>query len=423
VPPTDKELEDLRRLYPLRTLGLCGGVKVKMGATPSKEFRATSWQPENVGMKTPLFSVQTTQCAAPEPPPLPPPGAVPPPPPQQEPKKTAAPPPPPPTASDANTEAPPPPPSATDSIAEAAAAVGSIPNPGPYEHASSDARRLIMLDTHDGFRCDINKQLSPYMAVVHSFWLGTTMIPDGRTKTYSFLTQVADETGLLMARVDPERGSVDGRIHRALLGGAVMAKVQLGVSAEGQSDQILADVDFGGETWTGNVKYGSMGGGLVYGMNYFQSMTPNLAIGGEGMYVAFNQNLVSNYTVRYSKAAMHAEEEKVSMDTPSTLVANFNTGQGLLTLNYKRVITPNRVAIGAQLECSPMSLGSQVVVGAEFKLTRSRMQVCVDGTGKIQSTLESKLGAAPGSPSLNFSAEVDHASDVMRFGYGLNIEG
>lgn len=392
-----------------------------MGATPSKESRSkSSWQPENFGMQTPLFSIERTQCAAPAPPPLPPPGAVPPPPPQQEPKSA---PPPPPASSDATKEAPPPPAAPSDSIARAAAAVGSIPNPGPFEQASSDARRLVMLDTHDGFRCDINKQLSPYMAVVHSFWLGTSMIPDGRSKTYSFLAQVADESGLLMARVDPERGSVDGRIHRALLGGAVMAKLQLGVSAEGQSDQILADIDFGGQTWTGNVKYGSMGGGLVYGMNYFQSMTPNLAIGGEGMYVAANQNLVSQYTVRYSKAAMHAEEEKVSMYTPSTLVANYNAAQGV-TLNYKRVITPNRVTVGAELQCAlPSSLESQVSVGAEFKFTRSKMQVCIDGTGKIQSTLESKLGAAPGSPSLNFSAELDHGKETMRFGYGLNIEG
>jgi mitochondrial import receptor subunit TOM40 len=386
-----------------------------MGTTTSKES-GSSWQAPNYGMQSPIFSlVQRTQCDSLAPPPLPPPGATPPPPPPDE-KKAA------PSSSTTSKEAPPPPPP-SDSIAEAAAAAGSsIPNPGPYEQASQEARRLVMLDTHDGFRCDINKQLSPYMAVVHSFWLGTSMIPDKRNKTYSFLTQVADETGMLMARVDPERGSVDGRIHRALLGGAVMVKLQLNVSADGQSDQVLADVDFGGMSWTSNLKYGSMGGGLMYGMNYFQTVTPNLAAGGEGMYMAANQILLSNYTLKYSMPAMNSETETKSMDTPSLIVANYNSAQGgTLTLNYKRVVTPNRVSLGAELQCSPVTLDSQVAVGAEFKLTRSKMAVVVDGSGKIQSTLETKLGMGQG-PTLNFSAEVDHAKDMMRFGYGLTID-
>jgi mitochondrial import receptor subunit TOM40 len=49
------------------------------------------------------------------------------------------------------------------------------------------------------------------------------------------------------------------------------------------------------------------------------------------------------------------------------------------------------------------------------------MNVCVDGTGRVQSVLEAKLGREPGSPSLNFAAELDHGKGLMRFGYGLNI--
>lgn len=319
----------------------------------------------------------------------------------------------------------------------------AVTNPGPYEQAAMDAKRLVTLDTYDGARVDISKQLSPYMAAVHSFWMGTSMLPDGRNKTYSFVAQVADESGLLMARVDPERGSVDGRVHRALLGGLAMGKLQIGVSAEGQNDQLLADLDFGGQTWTGNLKYGSMGGGIVFGLNYLQSVTPKLAMGGEGMYVAANGSLLSNYMVKYTMAAKSGDDDDdndklgdsiakaaeaagKSIDDKagsSTMYANYNTGQGMLALNYKRNVTPNRVTLGAELQCSPASLESQVLVGAEFKLQRSKVQLCVDGTGRIQSTLEAKLGIAPGSPSLNFSAEVDHGKDVMRFGYGINIEG
>jgi hypothetical protein len=56
-----------------------------------------------------------------------------------------------------------------DSIAQAAAAASAFINPGPYEQAPQELKRLVMLDTHDGFRCDINKQLSPYMAVGKKF--------------------------------------------------------------------------------------------------------------------------------------------------------------------------------------------------------------------------------------------------------------
>ena len=334
--------------------------------------------------------------------------------------------------------------SSSSSIAQAAAAVSSsLPNPGPLEHASLDAKRLVALDTHDGVRVDINKQLSPYMPVVHSFWLGTGMLPDGRNNTYTFLAQVADESGLMMARVDPGRGSVDGRIHRAVLGGLANLKLQVGVSTEGQGDQVLGEADFGGMTWTGNLKYGSMGGGIVFGANYFQSITPKLAVGTEGMYIAANQNLLSNYTVKYTTEARASVDSDDGEDTSSvlglsspsrhgdgagsgassTIIGNYNAAQGMLSLNYKRVVNPDRVTLGAELQCSPASLESQVLVGAEFNLTRSKVNVFVDGTGRVQSVLEAKLGMAPGSPSLSFAAEVDHGKDTMRFGYGLNIGG
>lgn len=361
----------------------------------------------------PLFYASRTQCDAP---PLPPPPA--------------------PLPSDGSSkEAPPPPPSPEedDSIAQAAKSASAYSNPGFLEQVNQDSKRLVTLDTFDGFRCDISKQMSPFMVVIHNFWLGTSMMPD-RKNSYAFVCQVADESGLFMARVDPERRSVDGRVHRALLGGLAMGKLTLGATAEGQADQALMELDVGAETWTANLKYGSMGGGTVYGCNYFQSITPRLALGGEGMYVAANNTAISNYTLKYTMPAKTGEEELLKSDSSSkpedlseggssTFWANFNTMQQALGLSYRRVVTPNRVTLGAQLECSLATLESQVQVAAEFRLMRSKMQFCIDGTGKIQSTLETKLGMTPGSPSLNFSAEVDHAQEDLKFGYGLNFEG
>lgn len=292
---------------------------------------------------------------------------------------------------------------------------------------------VVTLDAHDGLRCDISKQLSPYFAVVHSFWLGTGMLPDGRNKTYSFVAQVADENGLLMARVDPEKGTVDGRIHAALPLG--MFKLQLGLSGDrvseqkpdaGQNDQALAELDFGAQTWTANLKYGSMGGGPMFGCNYFQTITRKLALGGEGMYIGTNNSLLSSYTIKYTHDDLTSEPVSSSNSSPpkngtAVTVANYNTAQSLLSVNYKRIVTPNRVTLAAELQCSPQTLDSQVLLGAEIKLNRSKVHIAVDGTGKIQSVVEAKLGMAPGSPTLSFTSEVDHGKDSMRFGYGLNI--
>jgi mitochondrial import receptor subunit TOM40 len=346
---------------------------------------------------------------------------------------SSAPPPPPPPGSDPSSQSLPldSPSSNEDAIAKAAATASAYSPPGPYEQASNDAKRLVMLDTHDGFRCDINKQLSPYMAVVHSFWLGTSMLPDGRNRTYTWLTQVADESSFYMARVDPDRQSVDGRIHKALLGGLIQTKLQIGVSPEGQSDQMLAEADLNGMTWSANVKYGSVAGGLMYGCNYYQAITPKFSMGGEGLYIGVNNALAASYVLKYSIPAVGDEPLSKRPGPPgmpapeapsSTIVASFNPNQGL-TLNYKRVVSPQRVTLGAELNANPMSLESTVVLGAEFAWSRSKLGVTLDGTGKMQSVLETKLGKEPGQPKLSLCAELDHMKDEMRFGYGLSIDG
>lgn len=348
----------------------------------------------------------------------------------------SAPPPPPPPGADPSSQSLPIDPSSSggsddDAIARAAATASAYSPPGPYEQASNDAKRLVMLDTHDGFRCDINKQLSPYMAVVHSFWLGTSMIPDGRNKTYTWLAQVADESSLYMARVDPGRQSVDGRIHKALLGGLVMTKLQVGVSPEGQGDQMLAEADINGMTWSANVKYGSVAGGPMYGCNYYQAITPKLSMGGEGLYIGVNNALAASYVLKYSIPAVGDEPPSKKAGPPgmpgpeppsSTMVASFNPNQGI-TLNYKRVVTPQRVTLGAELSANPMTLESTVVLGAEFAWSRSKLGVTLDGNGKMQSLLEARLGKEPGQPKLSLCAELDHMKDEMRFGYGLSIDG
>ena len=266
------------------------------------------------------------------------------------------------------------------------------------------------------------------------------MLPDGRKRTYTWLAQVADESSMVFARIDPSQSSVDGRIHKSLLGGMAVAKLQLGLSAEGQADQCLVDVDLNGMSWSGNLKYGTMGGGPVYGCAFHQGITSRWSMGGEGMYVAANGNMMSNYLMKYSFNASgeggnkNNDTNSGSSDTPappsappsSTVCVQFapsGPSPMPLTLNYKRIVTPKRVTLGAELSCDPMTLQSHCALGAEFKFHRSKLQVVVDGNAKMQSVFETSLGKEPGQPRLSLTAELDHMKDEMKFGYGLAIDG
>jgi mitochondrial import receptor subunit TOM40 len=336
---------------------------------------------------------------------------------------------------------------AEDSIARAASQASAYSNPGPYEQASMETKRLLQLDTFDGFRCDINKQVSPFMVAVHNFHLGTTTHAPPASNpqapppnsTYHFVTQVADEGGVFMTRVDFQRQGFDGRFQRMF--GPGMVKFQGGVTAagDGQTDQLLMEYDTGGMTWTANAKYGSMGGGLLYGMNYLQAVTPQLIVGAEGMFLSANNALLSNYTAKYTFQAPHTDASDLvgTKATPpagppgapsppkagaSTICLNYHSGQQALTVGYQRVVTPQRVTVGAELQCSPFTLDSQILVGAEFQLLRSKLNVVADGEGRLQSLLETRLGRAPNAPRLTFSADMDHAKSQMKFGYGLTVD-
>jgi mitochondrial import receptor subunit TOM40 len=175
-------------------------------------------------------------------------------------------------------------------------------------------------------------------------------------------------------------------------------------------------------------------------MNYMQAVTPKLALGGEGMYIAANQNMLSAYTAKYNWTARTDDDEAdISVAAvpkaagppgapapevagASTLIATYNTAQAGACLNYKRVVTPNRLTLGAELTFSPITLDSQFVAAAEFKWQRSKLNLAIDGGGRIQSLLEAKYGMGPGSPTLMFSADMDHLKDEMKFGCGITID-
>jgi len=142
-----------------------------------------------------------------------------------------------------------------------------------------------------------------------------------------------------------------------------------------------------------------------------QSLTPSLVVGGEGTYIGSQQATSNQFGIRYSP---------VKSDWTGCL--SYMGSQNLVFVNYKKIVTPGRVSLGSELMFEPSSKDSNVTLGAEFNLTQSKIATCVDGKGKVQSTLSTQLGKG-GALNLLFSAEVDWPQDAFKFGYGVQIGG
>uniref|UniRef100_A0A6U5EBE6 Uncharacterized protein n=1 Tax=Corethron hystrix TaxID=216773 RepID=A0A6U5EBE6_9STRA len=328
-------------------------------------------------------------------------------------------------ASEIKKDAPPPPPTA-EGLRSSTSNAQQYANPGTYENFSSELRRVLSPDVHDGCRFDITKPLTPLFTAVHSFWLGTSMLPDGSNSNYAYVAQLHDEAGLLMCRLDPVNRSVDGRIIRvhnfsegegsALTG---TAKAQLNVSPSGQSDQLVADYELNGPTYTLAGKYGSMGGGNVAGVSYLQAVTPSLVLGGEAMYIAANGSLLGSYSARYA-GTIKSDSLPATGIPPSqyTVYGQFHPAQGMLTAAYRRAVTPGRVVIGTELSINPGTLEATVTTGMEVTLRQGRVNCAADGTGKFQTVVETTV--MPGT-KLSLCGEADHGKGAFRFGYGFSV--
>mmetsp|Transcript_9086 Transcript_9086/g.18171 ORF Transcript_9086/g.18171 Transcript_9086/m.18171 type:complete len:339 (+) Transcript_9086:138-1154(+) len=338
------------------------------------------------------MGAKLSRCdAPPAPPPLPSTNSPPPPPPDADEKGEAA--------AEKN-----------DSISEAISSVSAYSNPGPWEAFNSECKRVVFLDTFDGAKVDLSKQLSPFLLINHNWMLGTTAVPDPMKNFYSFTTQVmVDEQTAVIGRIDAG-GTVEARVHRGWLQSEdlqVATKVVAVATPEfNENNQMVMDVDVGGRTWSGQVKMGSLHGGNILGLSYVQSITPSLTIGGDALHLGSQGASIGSYGVRY------AGTDWIGCGQWSGL-------QQAMMINYKRTVTPNRVTLGAELQIAP-TFDTAVSFGGEFNLKQSKFSTVVDGGGGIKSVLEARLGPAA---TLVFSGEVDHGKDVYKFGYGLTIGG
>lgn len=276
-----------------------------------------------------------------------------------------------------------------------------LTNPGLYEHAQNEVKRVLSPDIFDGCRFELHKPFGNAFAVSHTMWLGSHMIPGG---FYQFGANAIlgdnaqDPPTLLISRISPD-GRLDARWHQKL-SDKVSMRMQSQLSNDPNASQVVCDFDYRSDDFNGNVK---LSNGPLLGVSYIQSITNQLAMGGEGYYHAQHNKSILSYCSRYSTDGW-------------TGIATYGS-IGTLQLHYLRKLS-DRTRLATEFVYNSTSGESSANVGAEFTLRQSRFLTNIDHTGKISSTLESKI-----TPMVTFllSAEAVQSQNEFKFGYGLQI--
>jgi len=273
-----------------------------------------------------------------------------------------------------------------------------LPNPGSLEQLKKEAQGIMSPDVFDGARFEFNKTLSPKFALNHNVFLGSASMPP----SYEFGANFGDERVLLASRIDMA-GRLNGRVN-GQFGENMFARLQAQATPEapGQLSSLKLDLDYKGSAFCSGLTY--MGGGLLGG-NHMQSLTKNLALGGEGFYHTQKQV--------YGGAAA----ARCVWGPKAENVATAKTGSfGNIELSYSRKVS-EKVGLATELQYYHNQFCT-FGLGYEFRLRQATFKGLVQSDSTCSAVLEERV-----NPNINLmlSGQLNHKKKDYKFGFGLTI--
>lgn len=272
-----------------------------------------------------------------------------------------------------------------------------LPNPGGYEEMGQDSAMILRANLIEGLSFNMSMPASQHLAVGPSFDLGAKDRPGVFAATANYFSNDL----VCMTRMTPADGRINGRIfynHTPKLTSKFNGDVGLDI----MSSKGSYDLDYRGEDFCSTAKIANGG---IYAVSYLQSVTPWLALGGEGFYQS--KSGFSAVTV----AGKYAHGN----DTATISVASF----GPIIASFVHRLNP-RVAFASELFVDGRTRDSHISAGYRFDLRTSSITGLIDSSGRVAATVEEKIN--PGL-SLILSGELDHQREDYKFGFGVNIGG
>ena len=278
-----------------------------------------------------------------------------------------------------------------------------LPCPVKYEEMQREVMMSLKTDLFEGARFDYNKQLNQKFFLSHGFFLGNVEVPaqGGQiikipTSTYEFGANVVDQNYMLVGRILTD-GRVSGRLKYDM---SDWLSLKLQSTKETGFSQIMFDTDFKGLDYQAQIKYGS---GQFYGVNYLQSVTPALALGGEGFYLGSQGKSGVGFAARY------ADDKTVATGQVATT--------GLLSLTYCLKVS-EKAMLATDFLWNWNQRSATASVGYDYILRQCRIRGRIDNHGVVSTYLEERLNVGL---NLILSAEVDHVNKNHKFGFGMTV--
>lgn len=272
-----------------------------------------------------------------------------------------------------------------------------LPNPGAYEEINQEASLILRPNLIDGMQFNFNAPLSSAFALGSGVEMGSKDRPGLFALNANFYTNKL----VMISRTTPSDGRVNGRVfinHTP----ALTSKIVADVGVEPGSSKGSWDLDYRASDSCSQLKIAN--GGIV-AVSYLQSVTPWLALGGEGFYQGKS---------RFSAITMAAKYSHQS-DTASLSVASF----GPVIASYVHKVNP-KVSFATELFIDGRTRDSHLTIGYRFDLKSAVVVGHVDSTGRVAATLEERINPAF---TLTLSGELDHSKESYNFGFGVNIGG
>jgi mitochondrial import receptor subunit TOM40 len=282
----------------------------------------------------------------------------------------------------------------------------NLPQPVRYEELQREVMMSLKPDLFEGMRFDLTKPLNHNFALSHSIFLGNVDVPTANGQVvkmpisnYEFGANLVTNNGNLMLGRITTDGRLTGRVKYDLAEWASL-KSQFQLASERGMSQGMFDLDLKGIDWNGQIKLGTS---QFYGANYFQSVTPHLALGGEVFYLAEQRRSGLGLAARY----------QADKSIATAQIAN----TGLLSLSYLQRVN-EKVALASEFMWNANSKEASAAFGYDYMLRQSRLRGRIDTEGKVGASLEQRVNVG-----VNFllSAEIDYVKKDHKFGFGMQI--